>query len=158
MKIPLGRHYHQFIGGNLNSEKLNTLSGFLIQACVLSVTQSGHNRIFLCSCLFLKTSLVIACLIRTLILLLQLVGQKEHHGDCKTGKKLSIMLSFMAKGYRTFPIEIKVEIKQMHGLQYYFSSIIGNVGKTKADFELSPCSVETYYFKVRMSQPKRGHS
>lgn len=32
------------------------------------------------------------------------------------------------------------------------------MGKTKADFELSPCSVKTYYFKVRVSQPKRGHS
>lgn len=39
-----------------------------------------------------------------------------------------------------------------------FSSIIGNMRKTKADFELSACSVKTYYFKVRMSQPKRGHS
>ena len=64
----------------------------------------------------------------------------------------------MTKGCSAYPTEIKVGIKQMHGLQFCFSSTIGNTGKTKADFELSPCSVKTYYFKVRMSQPKRGHS
>ena len=40
----------------------------------------------------------------------------------------------------------------MQGSQFYFSSILGNMGKTKADFELSPRSVETYYFKVGMNQ------
>lgn len=109
--------------------------------------------------MFLKARLVETdCLIRTLTPLLQLVGWKEHQDDCKTGTLLSIMLSFMTKEYLTFPIEIKVGIKQMYGLQYCFSSIIGNMGKTKADFELSLCSVKTCYFKVRMSQPKRGHS
>lgn len=55
----------------------------------------------------------------------------------------AIMLSFVTKEYCTFPIEIKVRIKQMNGLQYCFSSIVGNMGKAKADFELSPCSVKT---------------
>lgn len=71
---------------------------------------------------------------------------------------LSITLSPMTKGYSAYPIEIKVGIKQTHGLQCCFSSIIGNMGKTKSDFELSECSVKTYYFKVGTSRPKRGHS
>lgn len=55
----------------------------------------------------------------------------------------AIMLSFMTKGYCTFPTEMKVQIKQMNGLQYCFSSVVGSMGKAKADFELSPCSVKT---------------
>ena len=44
----------------------------------------------------------------------------------------------------------------MQGSPFYFSSVLGNTGKTKADFELSPRSVKTCYFKVRMNQPKRS--
>lgn len=86
------------------------------------------------------------------------VWLKEHQGDCEKERILSITFPSLAKGCSAFPSGIKVGIKQMQGLQFCFSSIIGNMGKTKADFELSPCSVKTYYFKVRMNQPKRGHS
>ena len=69
---------------------------------------------------------------------------------------LSITLPSLAKGCSAFPTGIKVGIKQMQGSPFYFSSILGNMGKTKADFELSPRSVKTCYFKVRMNQPKRS--
>ena len=64
----------------------------------------------------------------------------------------------MTAGYSAYSIAIKGGIKQMHGLQSRFSSILRNMGKTKADFELSLCSVKTYCFKVRVSQSKRGQS
>lgn len=71
---------------------------------------------------------------------------------------LFFTLSFMTEGCSAYPIIKMQELKKCMGYSTFFSSIIGNTGKTKADFDLSPCSVKTYYFKVRMSQPRRGHS